>query len=896
VSPRAAAAAGVTKVPDGRLALQALMAAAFVLPGMVPAMTGVAHAEDEQGFSIQYGHYDEGKRDLNGQSYADLNLKPIHVDSFSANGNFDLADRLTIGINLSQDTWSGATPVVSLPNAAVAMQLISGASSPTALYTDAAHHPLFVDPNSYDDTTGTYTSVTPDARLVHIMASASPETRRQADMAIGYQFDQAEFSVGGGVSSEHDYHSRFVNVGGKIYLDRKLTTINWGLSDTASRIKASLAANAVADAGAYTGRIRDVNGEPTIFGKREDIAANIGVTQILNKGALVQVDLAYTHSRGFLENPYKAVILGFDDPDQFPDPAGLHYVALKGSLEQRPNLRSQISLNVRFAQHVAALDAALHADYRLFHDNWGITSHSFDLAWDQPVGHGWVVTPQARYYTQTAASFYKPYFIFDEAYPAHPGENLDRSKIPIPYFTSDERLSAFGALSGGLSIEKRFASGIDLQLGYEYYAHRGGLKLGGGGEPSYADFSSSLLTASLKLDLAAFRALRAGDAGAAEDGGDGDDSNDSLDTFGEAPAGIAFPTMLRRAGALAVSLAYDGDGSRGPLRHHGRPLAGDNDIIDHGCGAVPCTLKPVGSVEHRLAVELAYAPTDWLTLTLTPQLIDRTLSLRTLEQVFPPDPVGPHPTGPDGSGRHGSGGIGDTSLTAAFRLWDAPGQHLHAALGVSAPTGSVDVRLNTKTDYASYGLQLGSGTWDLMPSLVYEAQGGGWSAGVQLTGVKRMQHANRSGYRLGDAFSASAWGGRDLTSWLALSVRGAYRWDGRVKGVFKDHLEKNVPELETVQSEFDINGDGVVDANDTEEITVYRDEMMPHVIAGPEDLPGNYGGTRVDAGIGLTATAPSGMLKGDRFSIEWIEPVRISSNGYQLKPGRTLSARVSLAF
>ena len=147
-------------------------------------------------------------------------------------------------------------------------------------------------------------------------------------------------------------------------------------------------------------------------------------------------------------------------------------------------------------------DGSLHLNYRYYRDNWGIRSHTAEVAFDQPLGGGWMLSPQARYYSQSAASFYAPYFTFNEAYPAHPGGPLDRDKIPLKYFSSDERLSAFGAVSGSLALQKDLGRGVSLDLSYEYYLHKGSLKLGGGGEGSYADFHSSLVTAGLSMDLA----------------------------------------------------------------------------------------------------------------------------------------------------------------------------------------------------------------------------------------------------------------------------------------------------------------------------------------------------------------------------------------------------------
>ena len=114
-------------------ALQALTAAALALPGMT-----AARAADPPSFSINFGHYEEGKRDLDGQSYSTLKLKPLEVDSFAIEGVVPITGRTTLKGHFAQDSWSGATPVVSLPSAAVAAQLLSGASSPNSLLRRAA--------------------------------------------------------------------------------------------------------------------------------------------------------------------------------------------------------------------------------------------------------------------------------------------------------------------------------------------------------------------------------------------------------------------------------------------------------------------------------------------------------------------------------------------------------------------------------------------------------------------------------------------------------------------------------------------------------------------------------------------------------------------------------------
>jgi len=870
----------VTERDTPRRALRALTAAALALPGMT-----AASAAEPPSFSVEFGHYEEGKRDLDGQSYSNLKLKPLEVDSFSLEGMVPITGRTTFKGHFAQDSWSGATPVVSLPSAAVAAQLLSGASSPNFYYVDANDQPVVVDFNDYDPDTNTY-GFAQHPGLVHIMASASPETRRQWDGAVSHEWDNAEASIGAGVSNEHDYLSRFASASGKVFFNRKLTTLNWGVSATRNRIRASIAANSAADTGNHTDQIRDYHGQPTIFAKRKDYAANFGVTQVLNQNGLVQADVSYTRSSGFLENPYKAALLAFDDPDGFVDGNGLRYIAIKGSLEQRPDLRNQWAFNLRFAQHIAPTDAALHLNYRYYRDDWGIRAHTAEISLDQPLAGGWLITPGARYYSQTAASFYAPFFLFHEAYPAHPGGPLDRTQIPLKYFSSDERLSAFGALSGSLAVQKSLANGLALHVSYEYYVHKGDLKLGGGGEPGYADFHSPLVSAGLVMDLAKRQDALFSTSGAEEESAIGPQF------LTVRPAATLLPDIQARAGAISFSAAYSGTSAEG-LRFHGHRIAPD-DLIANACGPKPCTLTPLSSNAHEVDFTIAYALTPRLTLIAEPSYVDRTMTLVRADSLTGAALVGPIAGGPDGSGRHSTSEWGDTRLLSAVNLVSNDAASVELGAGVSVPTGQAGRTLNSKTDFVGYGLQTGSGTWDAIAALDVEAHSGPFTAGMEFSGVERF-HANRFGYRLGNAGKADVWLAGAATPWLSLSGRLQFTAQGRIRGGYKDHLETNVPFTELQQVDYDANGDGVVDSQDVAEVTVYRDALVPHVVASADDLPANQGGRELDAGVGVNLHPTAGPWKADRLSIEWLQPVSSDLNGYQLARHGTINARVTIA-
>ncbi len=845
-------------------ALRALTAAALALPGLMSGQTATA-ADSGNEATLDYHHYAEGERDLEGRTYKSLKLRPIEVDSLALAVRNVLADRWTSSLNYTQDTWSGATPVLSLPQAAISEQIVSGASAPMAYMTDSKHRPVTVDWNSFN---GKTFKTTPNSHLVHLMSSASAETRRQVDGHLDYGWDRASLGIGGGVSEEPDYHAGFMNVGGTFDFNQKRTTLGWSSSYTVSNVNAAIDANAAADWGAYQSHIRESRGHSTIFGQRRDVSASVSVTQIIDKNSLVEVGMGYTRSSGFLENPYKAALLAFDDPNQFVDASGLRTVQLRGILEQRPSARNQFNWNVRYVDYIAPLDAALHADYRFFHDDWGIDAHTINLSWHQPIGGGWMLVPGTRYYSQSRADFYAPYFLFNQAYPALPGpifpgvpRPLDFSKLTRNHFSSDERLSGFGSIGGELAISRQFGKGTKLEIGADYSVHAGSLKLGGGGENSFADVDSYVVYASLAVDLSA-PAL--GGMLPHKDGEASAGSAQAPVALRRAPAGVSFDHLLANSGDMEVGYHYNYD-MRGAGIRHGQRRVGDAEIIASGCPGSLCNLTPRDSDTHVSSVDYMLGLSPRATMVLTAQYVNHDMALRDLNVdlqnaagIIPPPKI---------SYSRNTGGLGDVSLHFLYGLFETAGHEVHAGLGFSAPTGSVEQRPTLTRDFSPYDVQLGSGTWDFHPSLTYSGELLRFAWGTQLSGVKRMEGQNDAGYRLGDQFQATTWTSLRLTDWLSASLRGQYTAQGGVHGHFNSHAEPHVVGTRVVGTE-------------TQNVYNYVDTSS--AISGPMDAADSTGGQTWDVGFGVNAMVPSGLLRGNRISVEWLEPVADHFNGYQL--------------
>lgn len=731
-------------------------------------------------------------------------------------------------------------------------------------------------------------------------------------------------AIGGGISVEDDYESRFGSLNGRLDFNQKQTTVNLGLSYTNSDINALFDHDLVTYQRTENFNKNNLidsenpNDGARIVGNRQDCGINLGLSQVLNKNASLTVGMDYTRSTGLLENPYKRVEYFFIDPDQTPDKDGLLRGGSRAYIEQRPDERNQWNWNLSYSQFIQPVDAALHFKYQFFHDDWGINAHTFESDWVQPLGAGWTVTPSIRYYSQEAADFYGPFFISLNKAPG-----LDENKARIfdptlvqPYFSSDQRLSGFGTLSGGITVAKQFAKGLSLEAGFEYYTHQGGLKLGGGGEQDFADFDYWVANAALKVNLAA---LGHGIA----NGGDGHDHS-RHSSHGNAPAGVMFAHTLDKAGDMMLGYRYMWSNQDGSMLHQDSAVSLaslQNKACISGKGRLnTCFAAPNSMAMHMHMLDLMYAPTDWLTLMLMPQFVDMDMTLSRT----PAFDSGGFDTGANNNivhhtqNGHQTGGIGDTGMYGLFKLWDKPNHNVNLGLGFSAPTGDVDIQLRRAHGldggFIHYNMQLGSGTWDFKPSLTYTGKTDKFSWGAQVSGIKRMESRNKSGFALGDIFQGTAWGGYDLTNWLSASVRGVYTWQGRTKGEYpREKINFTpTPEAEACPNEGfiidDGNGNTSIDQvgfnqciqeirNANKEglkAAIYTDDAAFR--SNPADLPSNSGGQYVDLGLGLNVNIPDGAFAGNRLSVEWLQPVYTRQTGYQLDRDGALSFTWSYGF
>jgi hypothetical protein len=80
-----------------------------------------------------------------------------------------------------------------------------------------------------------------------------------------------------------------------------------------------------------------------------------------------------------------------------------------------------------------------------------------------------------------------------------------------------------------------------------------------------------------------------------------------------------------------------------------------------------------------------------------------------------------------------------------------------------------------------YPMQIGSGTYDLLPGMTYTGESSFLSWGAQAMGTIRLGD-NKNDYRLGNRVDLTAWLAHNWTRWLSTSVRLAWSHWGNING------------------------------------------------------------------------------------------------------------------
>ncbi|WP_049723869.1 hypothetical protein [Gilvimarinus polysaccharolyticus] len=289
---------------------------------------------------------------------------------------------------------------------------------------------------------------------------------------------------------------------------------------------------------------------------------------------------------------------------------------------------------------------------------------------------------------------------------------------------------------------------------------------------------------------------------------------------------------------------------------------GSNEVGANELAAAGYSMMATAMSMEMTMLDIMYAPTDRLTLMLMPMYMTMSMDMDMTASDMTHDTMDMHSSmdmhmdhGHTGHMSHEVDGIGDTNLSALYKLVAKEHHTLIGTLGVNAPTGKSDLK-NADGSFVHYGMQLGSGTWDATPSITYTGASDALSWGVQASALIRLEDANDSGYALGDKYAATAWGAVRVVDWMSLSAR--------------------------------------VNWSDQDSISGHYNGAHNH--SSPADIQANYGGEFLDAALGVNTVVTGGNFAGLRFGLEWLTRVQEDYNGYQLGLDDSISANITYAF
>jgi hypothetical protein len=265
-------------------------------------------------------------------------------------------------------------------------------------------------------------------------------------------------TAGLGFSTEYDYTHLGANLGVTRDFNRRNTTLSAAVAYAQEDV------DPVGGTPLPLVLMHDVGDDSSKAGTdtKDVLDLLLGVTQVIGPSTVLRVNYSFSDSSGYLTDPYK--ILSVVDPvtgdtvERAPASGALGPTGVY-RYEARPDSRRKQGLYAEVKHDFTG--KVLGVSYRFGTDDWGIDSHTLDARLRWPIGEFNYVEPHLRYYTQTAADFYR-FSLLD-------GD-------PLPSFASaDARLADLDGVTLGLKYGHRTGSGSEWNARIELYQQSGNL-------------------------------------------------------------------------------------------------------------------------------------------------------------------------------------------------------------------------------------------------------------------------------------------------------------------------------------------------------------------------------------------------------------------------------------
>lgn len=273
------------------------------------------------------------------------------------------------------DTLTGASPNGAIPTSSA--QTFSGPSGSASYTTPANTVPL--DPNFHD---------TRYALNAEWEQPAGSNTRSIYGVNLSTEMDYT--SMGASATYYFDFNTRN-------------TTLTTGISFNADSVKPiggmptglTYVPVAPAGGGGESEGEGGIGGITSINKRVYDVL--VGITQVMSRKDLVQLNVNFSKENGYLTDPYKLLSVVDSSGALIASPNSYVY-------EKRPDSRTHWALFTRWSHQFNS--DVLRLSYRYFSDDWGIHAHTVDAHYRFELGEKFFLEPHLRNSKQTAASFY----------------------------------------------------------------------------------------------------------------------------------------------------------------------------------------------------------------------------------------------------------------------------------------------------------------------------------------------------------------------------------------------------------------------------------------------------------------------------------------------------------
>ena len=183
-------------------------------------------------------------------------------------------------------------------------------------------------------------------------------------------------------------------------------------------------------------------------GERTTTDIIAGVTRVINRRTIAQLNLGFGIANGYMTDPYKVFSV--------VDAAGVEWDQY---FEGRPDSRMRWTITANLNHMTFPANNGIHLSYRYYSDDWDVQSHTLDYAHRFTFANADYLEPRVRLYTQSKAEFYQNSFV---------DTNIGGTPDLPQYLSADYRLDDMDSATAGLTYGVRFGADADLRTRLEY--------------------------------------------------------------------------------------------------------------------------------------------------------------------------------------------------------------------------------------------------------------------------------------------------------------------------------------------------------------------------------------------------------------------------------------------